>query len=200
MAISSRDDYRWRLLSALEGDSAVSQRTLAQKLGIALGLANELVRDLIDRGLVRPAKRPGSGLEYRLTRAGLSEHARAVRAQLSTGVQHYCEARARIQSRLSALAPDAACRRVVFYDDGCGAAEIGWLCLQATDLQLVGIVGETPGTSVYRMEVQPCERLQGLSLAGETFDRLVVMSFAPQHRIRTRLRECCVPRGATVWI
>jgi DNA-binding MarR family transcriptional regulator len=201
---SSRDDHRWRLLSELEAGGAVSQRHLAQRLGIALGLANELVRDVVERGLVTLTRCHGARLEYRLTPAGVSHHARAQRAHLSTVVGHYCQARERIHARLSALADHAPTSerplRIVFYDDGAGAADIGWLCLQGINLRLVGIVGETPGTSVYQMQVQSYDRLMGTSLGGEPFDRLVVMSFAPPHRIRTRLRRCSVPRGVTVWI
>jgi DNA-binding MarR family transcriptional regulator len=192
-----------RVLSELEAGGGVSQRLLARRLGIALGLANEVVRELVEQGLVSLRRKSGTRLEYRLTRAGTSHHARAMRAHLSSVVGDYCQARQRIQTRLASLAARAGAARplrVVFYDDGCGAAEIGWLCLQGIELTLVGIVGEAAGRSVYQMDVQCCDRLEGMHLGGEPFDRLVVMSFAPPHRIRTRLRRCAVPRGVTVWI
>lgn len=181
----------------------VTQRLLASRLGIALGLTNDLVRDLAERGLVTRTKCRGARVEYRLTRAGSSHQARALRAYLSGVVDQYRKAREQIHGRLAAVAANRQTGRpvrIVFYDDGGGAAEIGWLCLQGKELQLVGVVGENPGTSVYNRQVEPLDRLSGTSLAGETFDRLVVMSFAPPHRIRTRLRRCAVPRGVTVWI
>ena len=203
MPLSSRDDYCWRLLSELEAGGEVTQRSLAGRLAIALGLSNDLVRDLAERGLVTRTKCQGARVEYRLTRAGSSHHARALRAHLSGVVDQYRKARERIHGRLAAVAANGhkgRPLRIVFYDDGGGAAEIGWLCLQGMKLQLVGVVGDNSGTSVYNMEVQPCDRLNGTSLGEEAFDRLVVMSFAPPHRIRTRLRRCAVPRGVTVWI
>jgi len=122
---------------------------------------------------------------------------------MSSLVEAYAEARNRIQERLAALATswkcDAKDKRVVFFDDGSGISELGWICLHGTGLQLVGIVGESAG-SICDIPVHPCDRLQGQELAGERFDRLVVMSFEPATAIKARLRRCGVPRGVPFWI
>ncbi len=201
--LSSRAVHEWRILNELQSGAGVSQRTLARRLGIALGLTNQLVRELVQKRLVHLA-RDGGRVQYRITRAGLRHQSRISRARMDDLVQAYGAARLRIQERLRALAAAgserAEPRRVVFYDDGSGVAEIGWICLQRMGLRLVGVVGEPAGGSVCHLEVQPWERLHGRELGGEPFDRLVVMSFGPMATIRGRLRQCGVPRGVPFWI
>jgi DNA-binding MarR family transcriptional regulator len=195
----------WRILSEFESRGVVSQRALARKLGIALGLANQLVRELAARRLIRCAPSSGSraGVEYRLTGAGRRYQAVVSRARMRGLVEAYAEARERIGERLNILAASRAAgapeTRVVFYDDGSGISELGWMCLQGTGLRLVGIVGESVGT-MYDIPIQPCERLRGRDLSGQPFDRLVVMSFGPVGPIRARLRRLAVPRGVPFWL
>lgn len=202
--LTSHDLHEWRILGELESSSAVSQRALSGKLGIALGLTNQLVRELVRRRLVRLAPLGGLRPHYEITRAGVGYRHRVSRAHMEEVVRAYGTARARVQQRLSTLAATwkrgAADKRVVFYDDGHGVAEIGWICLQRTGLRLVGIVGESAGSSFCDLDVQPWERLHGQALGDAPFDRLVVMSFGPVAAIRARLRRCGVPRGVPFWI
>lgn len=203
--LTTRQLQRWRILTELESGAAVSQRALARKLGIALGLTNQLVRELAQLRFINCSHRRASGgaIEYRLTRTGRTHKAAVLRARMRTIVAAYDEARGHIQERLTELAAswksDGAERRVVFYDDGTRLSELGWLCLQGTGLRLVGVVGDSP-RFIGDVRVEPCERLSGCELAGERFDRLVVMSFGPTAPIRTQLNRCRVPSGVPFWI
>jgi EPS-associated MarR family transcriptional regulator len=47
------DEYRYRILKILEADPQISQRRLAQELGISLGRVNYCLQALIDKGLVK---------------------------------------------------------------------------------------------------------------------------------------------------
>lgn len=193
---------QWRILSELESGGAVSQRALSRKLGIALGLTNQLVRELVERRWI-DCSRPGPGLQtaaYRLTPAGHRHHGRISRLRMSSLVEAYSEARHRIRERLRDLKAACPASRVAFYDDGAGMSEVGWVCLHGTGLQLVGLVGDRPGDVICGFEVQSWEQLHACQLAGESFDRLVVMSFAPPSPIRAQLRRRQVPAAATFWI
>jgi DNA-binding MarR family transcriptional regulator len=196
--------HRWRILRELESGEAVSQRVLARRLGIALGLTNQLVRELVQQRYINCTRAATSRapMRYRLTRSGRTHQAHVTRARLHALVQAYGEARERIRARLCSLAASwdgTADKRVVFYEDGSGMSELGWIYLQGTGLHLVGIVGETLG-SICDIPIEPCARLRGQELGGQRFDRLVVMSFGPAEAIRARLRGCRVPRGVTFWI
>lgn len=198
---------QWRILSELESGGAVSQRALARKLGIALGLTNQLVRELVERRWIdcsRPAPGFHTPAKYRLTPAGRRHQTHVSRLRMSSLVEGYSEARSRIRERLRELA--AACAtirpasRVAFYDDGVAMSEVGWICLPGTGLELVGVVGDRAGESVCGFEVHPWDQLHECRLAGEPFDRLIVMSFAPAPPIRAQLRRRQVPASATFWI
>ena len=194
---------QWRILSELESGGAVSQRALARKLGIALGLTNQLVRELVERRWI-DCSRPVPGLhtpaKYRLTPAGRRHQTHVSRLRMSSLVEAYSEARHRIRERLRGLGATYPTSRVAFYDDGAGMSEVGWGCLHGTGVQLVGVVGERVGDSVCGFQVQSWEQLHECRLAGERFDRLVVMSFAPASPIRAQLRRRQVPASATFWI
>jgi DNA-binding MarR family transcriptional regulator len=194
---------QWRILSELESGGAVSQRALARKLGIALGLTNQLVRELVERRWI-DCSRPGPGVQtpakYRLTSAGRRHQTHVSRLRMSSLVEGYSEARQRIRERLRELGAACPTSRVAFYDDGAGVSEVGWVCLPGTGLELVGLVGERAGESVCGFEVHPWDQLHECRLAGEPFDRLVVMSFAPAPPIRAQLRRRQVPASATFWI
>ena len=69
-----REDVRFRLLWALEADPGLSQRDLAQRVGVSLGAVNGLVNGLIETGLVQirnAEQEPGRfRFAYVLTRKG----------------------------------------------------------------------------------------------------------------------------------
>ena len=61
------------VLTFVERDSAITQRVLARKLGIALGLANAYLRRCVRKGLVDMHQVPINRYAYYLTPQGLSE-------------------------------------------------------------------------------------------------------------------------------
>ena len=64
------------LLSAIEQKDDVSQRVLAQKMGVALGLANSYLKRCIKKGWVKVSTAPANRYAYYLTPTGFSEKAR----------------------------------------------------------------------------------------------------------------------------
>lgn len=73
-------DTRFRLLRALEQDPQISQRDLAQELGLSLGKTNYCLRALIDKGWVKAGNFRRSKNKqrylYQLTPAGIAEKTR----------------------------------------------------------------------------------------------------------------------------
>jgi hypothetical protein len=145
-----------QILTELEGESLVSQRSLATRLGIALGLTNLLVRRLIRKGWIRAVRIRPNRFRYLLTPTGLAEKARISFIFLQDYVQFYATARDRVRERLSVLAlrwpaselGSAAEKRIVFYGAG-EVAEIAYVCLQGTDLKLVGVIDRFGSRRLY---------------------------------------------------
>lgn len=74
------DALRYRILKQLQEDPAISQRDLAQTLGLSLGKTNYCLRALIRKGLVKASNFRNSrnklAYAYLLTPRGLEEKAR----------------------------------------------------------------------------------------------------------------------------
>ncbi len=201
--MTSHDEYTHRILSQLENGDGVSQRTLSRSLGIALGLTNLLVRKLVHRGFIRIIHVKPNRVRYLLTPAGIAEKARMSREILEHNVRFYKQARDRIREsfeQLSAECDGAAPhgKRIVFFGGG-EVAEIGYICLQGTDLQLVGVVDDER-VGFFGVPVHPAGWLEGQVRTEEAFDRLVVMSFGEAEPVRARLDAAGVPPDRVFWI
>jgi DNA-binding MarR family transcriptional regulator len=172
--------YVRTLLVEIEADGAVSQRRLAQRLGIALGLTNLLLRRITARGWVKVVHMRPNRVRYLLTPSGLAAKARLTRKYLTTTLQFYATARERVRERFAELSAEldlaGSSKRIVFYGAG-EVAEIGYVSLQETDLQLTGVIDSHRTKPFFGVPVYPPERMQAMRTDGHPFDRLVVMSF-----------------------
>jgi hypothetical protein len=177
-------------------------------LGIALGLTNLLLRRLARKGWIRVTGIKPHRVSYLITPQGIAEKARMTREYLKYSLAFYSEARDRIAQRFSTLsaewaASDANCgKRIVFYGAG-EVAEIGFVCLQSTDLKLVGVVtigGSEHSGSFFGMHVHTRDALRPGVVAGLPFDTLVVMSFDDKDAVQRSLDEIDYRDAAVFWV
>ena len=205
--METHEHYTHRLLTEIGAGSQVSQRSLARTLGIALGLTNFLVRRLVRKGWVRMIHIKPNRVSYLLTPTGIAEKARMSRDSLRYSVRLYTEVRNRIREQVADVA--AQCRtidpaddsrtKVVFFGTG-EIAEIGYICLQETELHLVGAVGDTRKSRFFDVPVHPVSELNGRQLGGMTFGRLMVMSLDELDRTSMALRSAQVPLDRVHWL
>ena len=190
----------------MESDRGASQRSLARELGIALGLTNLLVRRLVHKGWVRAIQIKPNRVRYLITPAGIAEKARMSRAYFEGSLQFYRQTRNRIQQRFSALssswptdgAPGVP-KRIVFYGAG-EVAEIGYVCLADTDLQLVGVADAAATKPFFGMSVGRQSDFSGNTMSGLPFDRLVVMSFGNPDELQAEILALGVPPECVFWL
>ena len=87
------DETRYRILRELERDPQLSQRELAESLGVSVGKTNYCLRALVDRGLVKVKnfRRSGNKLAYayQLTPRGIADKARVTRRFLQSKLKEY---------------------------------------------------------------------------------------------------------------
>lgn len=88
------------LLGAIEQREDVTQRDLARRLGIALGLANSYLRRCIQMGLVKVQQVPPNRYSYYLTPKGFAEKSRLVARYLTGSFRFYREAGSACRSAL----------------------------------------------------------------------------------------------------
>lgn len=95
------DEYRYRVLKELEINPRISQRALAQALGISLGKANFCVQALIEKGFVKAKNFKNSdnkqAYAYLLTSRGLEEKASITLKFLKSKMSEYEALKAEIE-------------------------------------------------------------------------------------------------------
>lgn len=129
------------LLSAVERGEPLTQRTLANELGIALGLANSYLKRCVRKGLVKVNQVPPNRYTYYLTPQGFAEKARLTGEYLSGSFTFFRRARAQCAAELSKAA-ERGHRRIVLAGIS-ELAEIAVLCQHEAKVEIVGIVDPT---------------------------------------------------------
>lgn len=128
------------LLTELERDGAVTQRSLATKLGVALGLTNMYVKRLAKKGFVKITTIPSHRIRYLLTPQGFAEKSRLTYLYMQYSLSHYRDMRARLRDVLSRVTVVGGRRIVIFGTSE--FAEMAYLSLREMDMELVGFVSD----------------------------------------------------------
>ena len=129
-----------QLLSEISGEEPLSQRELSRRLGIAVGLVNSYLKNLVSKGYVRVKNFPSNRYAYLLTPQGLAEKSRLAYQHLSYFTSLYTVARQDYLDLFRRL-EDSGVREVLF----CGVdevAEVAYLSLQETGLKLVAVMDD----------------------------------------------------------
>jgi EPS-associated MarR family transcriptional regulator len=87
------DEYRYKILKKLEANPKVTQRELANELGISLGRVNYCIQALIEKGLVKARNFRNSknkiGYAYLLTPHGIEEKVKITAQFLKYKIEEY---------------------------------------------------------------------------------------------------------------
>lgn len=130
-------------LEAIANDAQITQRTLADKLGIALGLTNIYVRRLVRKGYVKCVNVQSNRLRYLLTPTGMSEKARLTYEFMEYSLQLYGQVRQHLRAVLEP-AVHSNRRRIAIYGTG-EAAELAYLSMTELGLELAAVFGSESG-------------------------------------------------------
>jgi predicted transcriptional regulator len=128
------------LLSEIGGEEPLSQRELSRRLGIAVGLVNSYLKNLIAKGCVRIASFPRNRYSYLLTPQGMAEKSRLAYQHLSYFTNLYTVARQDYLGIFRSLEAKGI-HEVAF----CGVdevAEIAYLSLKETEIVLSAVMDD----------------------------------------------------------
>jgi len=141
---SNQDEYRSLLLmTELEEGQPISQREIASRLGIALGLVNSYLKTLVAKGFVTVKAMPRNRFAYLLTPKGFAEKSQLAYRHLSNFHKLYQITRRDSLHRFRSLREEGV-RRVAF----CGLddlTEIAYLSLREAQLELALVMDEQSG-------------------------------------------------------
>lgn len=172
--------YSLGVLQAIGERSDVSQRRLAQRLGVALGLVNSYTKRCIRKGWVKAQQVPGNRYLYYLTPKGFMEKSRLSASYLTSSMDFYRRAGS------SCLAAFDACglrgwQKIAL----CGVsdlAEIAFIRSHEHDIEILGFVDffsgkeKFLGHTIFR-DANDLKEVDGFVLTDldnptETFERL----------------------------
>jgi len=141
-----------RLLEAVHEDSRVTQRGLAGKLGIALGLANIYLKRMIHKGYIKCVNVQPNRISYLITPRGIAEKARLTYEFMDYSLHLYGEVRQHLREAMQDCAAQG--QRVAIYGSG-EAAELAYLSLKESGLEPVSIFDRDGGRDFLGMPVRP---------------------------------------------
>ncbi|MDA2915390.1 winged helix-turn-helix transcriptional regulator [Nitrospinae bacterium AH_259_B05_G02_I21] len=176
-----------QLLTEIESGVKLTQRSLAKKLGIALGLTNAYLKRFVHKGFVKIHRASANDIRYLLTPAGLMEKSRLTYEYLQHSFKYYSNARGQIATAFHTLRREGV-SSLAFYGAG-EVAEVAYISLHETDLSLAGVVDDhRAGESFFGFDILPSQRLKELD-----FDRVVVTSFRHEDEIIGKIKALGIP-------
>jgi DNA-binding MarR family transcriptional regulator len=157
-----------RLMGEIERNGEMSQRELAQRLHLSLGLINMFIKRLVSKGYFKMRNMPRNRVKYLLTPRGIARKSRLTMDYLRYSINFYREIKALLLETYSGLHKKGI-RKVLFFGAG-EVAELAFLYLKTTELVLVGIIDENAkGRSFFEFNVKGTEALSDFD-----YDALIV--------------------------
>lgn len=175
------DHKTLQILNELSDNGNTTQRDISTRLGIALGLVNSYIKNLITKGYIKVKSIPPRRYAYYITPKGFAEKTRLTYHFLQNYTRIYREARVSLKTLFNELQARGV-KRVVF----AGAdevAEIAYLTLQETELELSGIVDEEKaGKKFFGREILPIKNLGSI-----VHDSIVITSYKKSEKLYKEL-------------
>ena len=131
------DALTLEILEVIESQSHVTQRHLADRLGVALGLANSYLKRCIRKGLIKVQQAPANRYLYYITPKGFAEKSRLTARYLSASFDFYRHAGESL-SDIYRNCQNNGWHRILF----CGISELAEIAaIRAVEhnIQVVGI-------------------------------------------------------------
>lgn len=176
-----------KILEEMQNDHAPSQRYLARKLNISLGLVNSFIKRLAHKGYFKITTVPKNRVRYILTPKGVAEKARLTYEFVQFSFQFYRKARGKLREILRDLEVEKG-DRVIFYG-ATELAEIGYVSLQETNVNLVAVVdGEKIGDTFLGFKIKDPRTISDL-----LFDRIIVTAMGPKDAVMKTILDKGVP-------
>jgi DNA-binding Lrp family transcriptional regulator len=176
-----------RVLEAVQQDSRLTQRGLASKLGIALGLANIYLKRMVHKGYIKCVNVQPNRISYLITPRGIAEKARLTYEFMDYSLHLYGEVRQHLRAALRECA--AAGKRVAIYGSG-EAAELAYLSLKESGLEPVAVFDSDGGGEFLGMPVRPLAEH-----AQFEYDLIIVATLDPASTKLTELLNAGVPES-----
>ena len=175
------------LLSEVERDASVTQRSLSSKLGVALGLTNLYLKRLACKGYIKITTISRNRIQYLLTPQGLAEKLRLTYLYMQYSLSYYRDMRTRLKEMMSTFNGSHG-QRVVIYGTT-ELAELAYLSLREMNIDCVGFIDGSSRVSFLSCPVSSPDRVNRWQ-----FDRVLITDLEHAAACEEQLVQSGVPR------
>jgi DNA-binding MarR family transcriptional regulator len=175
------------LLSEVERDAGVTQRSLSSTLGVALGLTNLYLKRLARKGYIKITTIPRNRIRYLLTPQGFTEKSRLTYQYMQYSLSYYRGMRTRLKEMMATFDGSNG-QRVVIYGTT-ELAELAYLSLREMNIDCVGFIDGGSRESFLSCPVSSLEKVSRWQ-----FDRVLVTDLEHAAACEERLVQSGVPR------
>jgi len=160
-----------QILDELSSNDSLTQRDLSSHLGIALGLVNSYIKNLVKKGFITVKTIPTKRYAYYLTPKGFAEKTRLTYDLLHDYTRVYREARNNFKQLFHELEADGM--KTVIFAGADETAEIAYITLQETNLKLIGVVDDANnGKKFFNRDIQPLAAITHMK-----YDSIIVTAY-----------------------
>ena len=156
--MDKEDIHILRLMGEVERNGSYSQRELSRGLNISLGLVNTFIKRLVNKGYFKVKTMPRNRMKYFLTPEGLARKSKLTVEYLRYSANFYKEIKILLIGKFKEMEENQI-RSILFFGAG-EVAELAYLYLQLTNIQLVGIIDDRKkDNDFFEFKVDDFERL-----------------------------------------
>jgi len=179
---SGAEPYRsLQILDELSKNDSLTQRDLSSSLGIALGLVNSYIKNLIKKGYITVKAIPSKRYAYYLTPKGFAEKTRLTYDLLHDYTRVYREARKSFKQLFHDL--QTAGKKKVVFAGADETAEIAYLTLQETRLVLLDVIDDdAAGKDFFGRPIKKLEAVRNMQ-----YDIILVASYLKRNELYKQL-------------
>jgi len=182
-----------QMLSEIEIDPEITQRRLASRAGMALGLTNFLVKNLAEKGYIRISRSGWKRWLYTLTPSGLTRKAQLTINYIQRVLGQYRTVRELISQEMEMQVLNRESRIAVY---GTGEfAEIVYLALREIGIEDIDFYLRQPelGSKILGMPI-----LDAKTLLADDYDKVVAADLDDSKSIIKELEEISIPADMLV--
>ena len=198
------DEILLGVLTAVDRDAEISQRTISREVGVALGLANAYLKRCVRKGWIKVQQVPRRRYVYYLTPQGFAEKTRLAGEYFSASFTFFRRARDQL-SELMDLCASNGWHKVTLVGVS-DLAEVATICAQKYPVQIFAVIDEgQAGNQFYGVPVvadlADCEGVDAAIVTGtevpEAKLKAIRSQLGAERMLTPRLLRGALPKSVT---
>lgn len=181
-----------RILEAVEHNTSISQRSLADKMNISLGLVNSFCKNLAEKGFVKVASLPKNRVKYILTPDGAAEKTRLTYNYIKHSFDLYKTSFRKVNEVMCDLSSKGV-KDIVFFG-ATSIAEIAHVSMLGLNIRPIAVIDDRKvGDLFLGLTIISLKSAENMS-----FDKVIVAAFDFQEYAIEKLYKIGIDRERIV--